>query len=384
MTEPIPPFDLYRELEVDASATTATIDAAWRSLAKRHHPDVAAGPDPDRITRLNLAHEWLVDDERRRRYDEDRLRKEGDWRRHEGHDERPESPGSAGVGRDGSFSERWYGTPQAGHTDPAARAEVAAARQRVAAAERRRSVLGIAGAAIVAVVVLGVAGSFLLRPAAAPSLPPPVTPNPTIDTRGQQELIDKLVATVTAKDAAWHVTAQVDLRLDGARGAIAFDAQVAGADSAGHLGGSLVAGDRDWVVKGSKRYLRLAGGAWKLEPRLAVNRGWDPFATLDDSVRSSFLRWEQKGGDRLGLVRLDGLLVLDPRLYIDGTYTITEVTGAELVLDVDESGRPVRGTAQATVTAKDAAGAAHTFAIRVEYTFAAVGLPASTAAPKLG
>ena len=38
----IPRIDLYRELEVDPSATTETIDAAWKSLLKRLHPDVSS------------------------------------------------------------------------------------------------------------------------------------------------------------------------------------------------------------------------------------------------------------------------------------------------------------------------------------------------------
>jgi hypothetical protein len=74
--EAIPNFDLYAELEVAPTASTATIDAAWRSLVKRHHPDATgpsdAGTDDDRIRRLNIAHRWLVDGERRARYDHER------------------------------------------------------------------------------------------------------------------------------------------------------------------------------------------------------------------------------------------------------------------------------------------------------------------------
>jgi hypothetical protein len=65
----IPSQDLYRELEVDAGASTEAIEAAYRSLMKRHHPD-RAGPDGlARSKRLNLARDWLVDGERRARYD---------------------------------------------------------------------------------------------------------------------------------------------------------------------------------------------------------------------------------------------------------------------------------------------------------------------------
>jgi hypothetical protein len=65
----IPLFDLYAELEVSRLASVAVIEAAYRSLAKSHHPDVAHGGESDRIKRLNTAREWLVDPVRRRRYD---------------------------------------------------------------------------------------------------------------------------------------------------------------------------------------------------------------------------------------------------------------------------------------------------------------------------
>src|SRR4051812_16018087 len=69
-------MDLYRELEVDPAATTKTIDAAWKSLLKRHHPDVAADADGalERVKRLNLAHEWLGDRVKRELYDRSRRR----------------------------------------------------------------------------------------------------------------------------------------------------------------------------------------------------------------------------------------------------------------------------------------------------------------------
>jgi hypothetical protein len=384
MPDVIPEFDLYRELEVDPNATTETIEAAWRSLAKRFHPDVARGADAERIARLNLARDWLADPDRRRRYDEDRARKEGDWRRYESHGARPESPGSDGVGRDQTFSERWYGTERAGHTDPAARAAAAAEARKEAAAERRRGAVTIAAFVVVGVVAIGALGSFLLRPGPEPSMPPPVTPNPTINTTGQQELIDALLANVDAPGRTWTVRGDVDLQLDGARGDVRFDAQVDGDDSSGSLSGSLVSGQRDWVVKGARRYLSVDGGKWKLEPRLATNRGWDPFAAIDDEVTPRFLRWDDKGGHRYGLIRLEGLLALDPTLYFDAPYEITDVSNAFVALDVDEAGQPARGQAVATVDVKDAKGKPHRFTVQVEYTFSHVGEPAQIAAPKVG
>ena len=67
-SDPLPPFDLYRELEVDPTASSETIGAAYRSLARRFHPDAGAPLDA-RMRRLNLAHEWLMDPVRRARYD---------------------------------------------------------------------------------------------------------------------------------------------------------------------------------------------------------------------------------------------------------------------------------------------------------------------------
>lgn len=73
----IPAFDLYAELEVARDASAETIEAAYRSLVKRHHPDVAEAngggakaDGDDRIKRILLARQWLADPERRRRYDD--------------------------------------------------------------------------------------------------------------------------------------------------------------------------------------------------------------------------------------------------------------------------------------------------------------------------
>ena len=48
---PIPRFDLYEELEVSRLASVEVIVAAYRSLVKRHHPDVARSKDLERIDR---------------------------------------------------------------------------------------------------------------------------------------------------------------------------------------------------------------------------------------------------------------------------------------------------------------------------------------------
>jgi len=65
--------DHYRTLGLDRDCTRGQIDAAYRLLAKRHHPDVNSGSTKAAAcTRaLNEAHEVLSDPVRRRAYDRD-------------------------------------------------------------------------------------------------------------------------------------------------------------------------------------------------------------------------------------------------------------------------------------------------------------------------
>jgi hypothetical protein len=67
----LPAFDCYGALGVPTSATTADIEAAFRAAAKREHPDLHADAALAtlRMQRLNVARDWLVDPERRGRYD---------------------------------------------------------------------------------------------------------------------------------------------------------------------------------------------------------------------------------------------------------------------------------------------------------------------------
>jgi curved DNA-binding protein len=72
--EPFPKFDLYLELEVAPTASQETIEAAFRSLAKRYHPDVAANASEAaaKMKRLNVARDVLADPNRRAEYDRHR------------------------------------------------------------------------------------------------------------------------------------------------------------------------------------------------------------------------------------------------------------------------------------------------------------------------
>ena len=65
----IPAFDLYAELEVSERASRETIQAAYRSLQLRNHPDRLGGDTGARAVRLNIARDWLTDPDRRAQYD---------------------------------------------------------------------------------------------------------------------------------------------------------------------------------------------------------------------------------------------------------------------------------------------------------------------------
>lgn len=70
----IPDDDLYARLELPSDASPEAIELAWRSLLRRHHPDVDQDPAAlDRAKRINVAHDWLGDPDLRARYDRERL-----------------------------------------------------------------------------------------------------------------------------------------------------------------------------------------------------------------------------------------------------------------------------------------------------------------------
>lgn len=60
----------YQVLGVAKNATAAQVRAAYRELARRHHPDVSRGDDATAVfARISAAYETLSDAERRREYD---------------------------------------------------------------------------------------------------------------------------------------------------------------------------------------------------------------------------------------------------------------------------------------------------------------------------
>ncbi len=70
---PIPPPEHYRTLQVDPAADPEVIQAAFRRLAARYHPDAAhasgGAPDGARMAALNAAYAVLSDPVARARYD---------------------------------------------------------------------------------------------------------------------------------------------------------------------------------------------------------------------------------------------------------------------------------------------------------------------------
>jgi len=69
---PMPDDDLYGLLGVARSATADELKAAYRKLARKHHPDVNPGNEQaeDRFKEISFAYDVLSDPEKRARYDE--------------------------------------------------------------------------------------------------------------------------------------------------------------------------------------------------------------------------------------------------------------------------------------------------------------------------
>ncbi len=64
--------DHYRTLGLSADADEKQIHAAYRSLAKRYHPDIGEGSSAEKFRDIQMAYEVLGDSERRADYDRER------------------------------------------------------------------------------------------------------------------------------------------------------------------------------------------------------------------------------------------------------------------------------------------------------------------------
>lgn len=69
-------FDAYRVLQIDPRAEGFVLEAAYRALARRYHPD-GRTPNMERMAAVNRAYDLVRTPERRRQYDGERLKAVG-------------------------------------------------------------------------------------------------------------------------------------------------------------------------------------------------------------------------------------------------------------------------------------------------------------------
>jgi curved DNA-binding protein CbpA len=65
-------FDAYRTLQIDPHAETFVVEAAYRALARRYHPD-GETPDATRMSTINRAYALVRTPAARGQYDRERL-----------------------------------------------------------------------------------------------------------------------------------------------------------------------------------------------------------------------------------------------------------------------------------------------------------------------
>jgi DnaJ-class molecular chaperone len=104
--------DPYEILGLDRTADEAAIKAAYRKLAKRHHPDLHPGDKKaaDRFSELNNANDLLSDPEKRARFDRGELDAEGHEVPPRGQFYRDFRGGPGGGFGGGPGAERYAGT----------------------------------------------------------------------------------------------------------------------------------------------------------------------------------------------------------------------------------------------------------------------------------
>ena len=89
-----PPFDPYKILQVDPEADPEVVQAAYRRLAQKYHPDIAGADGAERMRLINAAWEILRDPARRAEHDRRRAAADG-----------PPPPGGVPGGRPASNRE---------------------------------------------------------------------------------------------------------------------------------------------------------------------------------------------------------------------------------------------------------------------------------------
>jgi len=95
-----PSFDAYKVLQVDSEAEDEVIQAAYRRLAQKYHPDVSGSSSESstRMAAINRAWETLRDPVRRRAYDRERRGGDPPGLRRAAGSSQPSSAGSTGAG----------------------------------------------------------------------------------------------------------------------------------------------------------------------------------------------------------------------------------------------------------------------------------------------
>jgi curved DNA-binding protein CbpA len=111
----MPPRNPFTVLELSLDASTDAIKAAWRRLARQHHPDVISGDQvierraTRRMAEINAAYHELSDPERRRQHREEAIREA----------RAGERPGTAAPGATPQAADRhraWAPQPRPDHS----------------------------------------------------------------------------------------------------------------------------------------------------------------------------------------------------------------------------------------------------------------------------
>jgi curved DNA-binding protein CbpA len=123
--------DPYKVLQVDSEAEFEVIEAAYRRLARKYHPDVSPGPESqERMVRINQAWELLRDPVKRAAVDRARTRTNGTSARAAAADARARAAGHPATppGTMYDVGNRYRAQPQRTYTATAPEPVPAAAR----------------------------------------------------------------------------------------------------------------------------------------------------------------------------------------------------------------------------------------------------------------
>ncbi|MGZ8513646.1 MAG: DnaJ domain-containing protein [Candidatus Limnocylindrales bacterium] len=107
------PIDAYKILQVDPEAEDEVIRAAYRRLARKYHPDLAAGPDAGRMAAINTAWSLVGTPAARSAYDRARTGAVDPGRTGGAHTQRPPAR-APDMGRSGAGADHVHG----GHQPP--------------------------------------------------------------------------------------------------------------------------------------------------------------------------------------------------------------------------------------------------------------------------